>query len=530
MPACLPACLLEVTVQALLPACLPVDKDIARVHLDRIGPGFEARHHPSPFGKTRSTRVCKPLPATPPCPRVHSTHRLYYHCQSCKLQNFVSFLKAPTERFEASSSSSLSLTKAETARNQFDFCDRMMDEGGGAAEEGSSSHVHVAGEPEEQQEVPCVLDIYVHGACGIHNICIYGNQDVYAKLSLTSAPDDAPPLTTRVAAEGGAAPRFDERLPPLRVLPSRLAVDVLKCELWMRSCATRTVLDDQLLGFALVPLAAVADSAGARLDSRDFELSSTDLFHSPAGTVRLSLSLRYGAPGDAAACPPSGPPSIASEVVILDPPPPVDYSRIEFDGLSADQENQAMAVQYLPFLQLGETTRRTAEAAMEEDAEMSTSPHGEKTQTASSDDGSKNASATSTVSDGRVVSASAAGAAEKPVIADEAATPPRSPETPTSGGGEKALDDVFTSPLGDMDMDIEAEQSAMQRQIMEMYVKSMQQFSESLPKVRLPMDLDGVVVHNNKEEQKPDDMVIRTQQQQVKKDGTRVFYGCRAFF
>ncbi|CAO1947275.1 unnamed protein product [Urochloa humidicola] len=397
----------------------------------------------------------------------------------------------------------------------------MMDEGGGGAEEGSSSHAHVVGEPEEQEEVPCVLDMYVHGARGIHNICIYGNQDVYAKLSLTSAPDDAPPLTTRVAAGGGAAPRFDERLPPLRIRPSRLPVDVLKCELWMRSCATRTVLDDQLLGFALVPLAAVADAAGARIDGRDFELSSTDLFHSPAGTVRLSLALRYGVPGDAAACPPPEPPSIASEVVILEPPPPVEYySRIEFDDLNADQENRAMAVQYLPFLHHGETTRRPAEAAMEEDAEMSTSARGEKIQTASSDDGSKNASTTSTVSDGRVVSASA-GAAEKPVIADEAATAPRSPETPTSCGG----DDVFTSPLGDIDIDMAAEQSAMQRQIMEMYVKSMQQFSDSLPKVRLPMELDGVVVHNHKEE-KPDSKVIRTQQQQhVKKDGARVFYG-----
>ncbi|CAO2181712.1 unnamed protein product [Urochloa humidicola] len=382
----------------------------------------------------------------------------------------------------------------------------------------SSSHAAAAAE----EEAPCVVDIYVHGARGIHNICIYGNQDVYAKFALTSAPD-ADGLATRVAAGGGAAPRFDERLPPLRVRPGRLAVDVLKCEVWMRSCA-RPALDDQLLGFALVPLAAVAAAAGARLDARDFELSSTDLFHSPAGTIRLSLALRSGVPGDAA-CPPPEPPSIASEVVILDPPPPpppLDYSRIEFDDLNADHENQSMAVQYLPFFHLGdwETTRRPAEAAME-DAEMSTSPRGEKTPTASSDDGSRNASTTSTVSDDRdrVVSASGAGAAEKQAIADEAAaTAPvscRSPDTPTSSGG------VFRPPPGDMD-DMEAEQSAMQRQIMEMYVKSMEQFSESLPKVRLPLEL-------HKEDDKPDSKVIRIQQQ-VKKDGARVFYGSRAFF
>lgn len=70
---------------------------------------------------------------------------------------------------------------------------------------------------EEEEEDACFLDIYVHGARGIHNICIYAAQDVYARLALTSSPDDAPALDTRVAAGGGANPRFDERLPPLRV-------------------------------------------------------------------------------------------------------------------------------------------------------------------------------------------------------------------------------------------------------------------------------------------------------------------------
>jgi hypothetical protein len=407
---------------------------------------------------------------------------------------------------------------------------------GGGAEAGTSSRV--AAEQEDREpppEAPCVLDIYVHHARGIHNICIYANQDVYARFALTSSPDDAASsLSTRVAAGGGAAPRFDERLPPLRVRPGRLAVDVLKCEVWMRSCARR-MLDDQLLGFALVPLAAVAAAAGARLDGRDFELSSTDLFHSPAGTIRLSLALRSGVPGDDACPPPerAAEPSIASEVVILQPPPSpaVDYSRIEFDDLKVDQENQAMAVQYLPFLHLGETPRPPPEVAME-DAEMCTTspPRGEIK--AASSDASKNASTTSTVSDDRAVSASAGAVVEKPVADvddDEATTAPtscRSPGTPTSCSGEKA-DGVFKSPLGGIDM--EAEQSALQRQIMEMYVKSMQQFSESLPKVQLPMELDGAVVQK---ERKPDDKVIhiQQQQQQVKKDGARVFYGSRAFF
>jgi hypothetical protein len=152
-------------------------------------------------------------------------------------------------------------------------------------------------EDDEGSNGGCFLDVYVHGASGIHNICIYADQDVYARFSLTSSPGHAPALSTRVAAGGGASPHFDERLPPLRVRRGRIGTDALKCEVWMRSCA-KSVLEDQLLGFALVPLAAVAAADGARLAQKEFSLSSTDLFHSPAGTVRLSLALRPGG-GDA---------------------------------------------------------------------------------------------------------------------------------------------------------------------------------------------------------------------------------------
>ncbi|KAL6613798.1 hypothetical protein ACP70R_036068 [Stipagrostis hirtigluma subsp. patula] len=399
-------------------------------------------------------------------------------------------------------------------------------EGGGAEEEEeSSSHLEL------EHELPCFLDIYVHHAWDIHNICIYADQDVYAKFALTSAPDHAPALSTRVAAGGGANPRFDERLPPLRVRRGRIAVDVLKCEVWMRSCAKR-MLEDQLLGFALVPLAAVAAADGARL-ARDFELSSTDLLHSPAGTIRLSLALHSGLPGDA--CPPperSAEPSITSEVVILETAPPEDYSRIEFPDLNVVKENHDMAVQYLPFLHLGEARPPVAM----EDCEMSTSPRGGKP---ACSDGSKNGSTTTTFSDDRVISSSSE-AIEKPRHdADEATAPMtcRSPDTPTSSDGTAGKEkgaDVFKLPLGGINM--AAEQSAMQRQIMELYVKSMQQFSDSLAKMKLPMELGGgggggggVVV----QKEKPDNEVKPQQQrqeQQVKKDGARVFYGSRAFF
>nr|CDM84245.1 unnamed protein product [Triticum aestivum] len=291
----------------------------------------------------------------------------------------------------------------------------------------------------------------------------------------------------------------------------------------MRSCA-ESVLEDQLLGFALVPLAAVAAAHGARVERREFSLSSTDLTHSPAGTVSLSLALRSGR-GDACIAGPSdraaAEPSITSEVVILEPPaPPVDYLGIEFPDLNTAKENDDMAVQYLPFLHLG--------VAPQVAMETGTSPRGENSMSVSSE-GSKNASTTTTTSDDRA-------ATEKPHRHDGAHEATVSapmccgaPDTPTSNGGPaygKEKVDVFKSPMAAGDViDMEAEQSAMQRQIMEMYVKSMQQFTESLGAMRLPMQLDGdggagVVVQRDEKKPEPE----------ARKDGARVFYGSRAFF
>ncbi|KAG8079100.1 hypothetical protein GUJ93_ZPchr0007g6306 [Zizania palustris] len=396
----------------------------------------------------------------------------------------------------------------ESARFRYE-----LDQGGEAEEESGSRHL------------PCVLHIYVHHARGIHNICIYADQDVYAKFSLTSSPDDAPALSTRVASGGGANPRFDERLPPLRVWRGRLATDALKCEIWMRSCAKR-LLEDQLLGFALVPLAAVAAADDARLE-QDFLLSSTDLFHSPAGTIRLSLALLSGPPGDACPSPePAAEPSITSEVVILQPAPPVDYSRIEFPDLNVVKENDDMAVQYLPFLHLGGAQRPEAMEEEDDDCEMATSPRGEKPVPS---EGSKNDSTTTAVSDdNRVISSSEPEATYKTRFDGDDVTAPmscRSPDTPTSNSGKSGREKGAAEDVGDIDM--ETEQNAMQRQIMDMYVKSMQQFTDSLAKMKLPMELDvdnGVVVQ---EEEKPGTEV---KLQLMKKDGARVFYGSRAFF
>ena len=137
--------------------------------------------------------------------------------------------------------------------------------------------------PDANRKDKCIgyLDVFVHQARDIHNVCIYHKQDVYAKLCLTSSPDVS--CSTKVINSAGRNPVFEESL--------RLDVQTvdasLKCEIWMLS-RVRNYLEDQLLGFALVPLADIVMGDGKLV--QEFSLTSTDLFHTPAGFVQLTLS------------------------------------------------------------------------------------------------------------------------------------------------------------------------------------------------------------------------------------------------
>lgn len=421
-----------------------------------------------------------------------------------------------------------------------------------------------------------VLEIYVHHARNIHNICIYENQDVYAKFSLTYNPDET--LSTRIINGGGKNPDFNENL---RMKITQLDA-VLKCEIWMLSRA-RNLMEDQLLGFALVPISQVI---GKGKLTQDYSLSSTDLFHSPAGTVQLTLSLNTSLPVSPSLKPiseSSANSSITSEVVLLDRKisevilDPVEYSRIEFPDINVVRENQQMVSEYFDlarhgvgsrpgsggvasFLHLGaaphtaDDYEMTVNSSEETQGELN-SPNGSihnsgffsSTTTSLSDDRN---SADSIEKKNRVVGESSnSGNAS---ITTEAGNHGSGacPDTPTSKKGREARDEkesnfsskeeenskegqagsaqfgqVFSAPLGNINL--EAEQSAMQQQIVDMYMRSMQQFTESLAKMKLPMDLD-------KAERQEHNDVIRSQHNKLevekKKDGSRVFYGSRAFF
>lgn len=406
----------------------------------------------------------------------------------------------------------------------------------------TSSFSYNSGDGEGEIGFSGILEIFVHHARNIHNICIYDNQDVYAKFSLTYNPDET--ISTRVIVGGGKNPEFNEKLK----LKVNQFDSVLKCEIWMLS-RLRNLLEDQLLGFALVPISLLTKQGG-KITCQDFSLSSTDLFHSPAGTVRLSVSISPTAtspdsdPLFSSAnlfCSFSGNSSITSEVILLDPN---EYSRVEFPDVNAATEDQMMVSEYfnlnakshasfLHLLQTGDNDYEMVGNSSEEN-ENSNSPNGSNrnsgalssTTTCLSDD-PNTADSRSIEKKGKSTSTGGDHALPPPLAETGVKQSKADDDDPGQGHGNTGR--IFSGRVGSVDL--EAEQAGMQQQIVDMYMKSMQQFTESLAKMKLPLGLDP----------NPDDKdsgnVIRImdknkklEMESKKKDGSRVFYGSRAFF
>lgn len=360
-----------------------------------------------------------------------------------------------------------------------------------------------------------ILEIHVHHARNIHNICIYDNQDVYAKFSLTYDPDET--LSTRIVNGGGKNPEFNEEL----VIKINQADAVLKCEIWMMSRA-KSYMDDQLLGFALVPISSLV---GKGKVTKDFDLSSTDLFHSPAGTIRLSLSLNTKTAlspfDDSVIIDPS-----ATSELLLDKRTSEDYCRIEFPDINIVHENQQMVSRlfakngtlsrpWLPdgsFLHLG-----AAPELPVEDYEMTV---GNSDDSASPDGSILSSSMTSLSDDRNSGDSLSENKSRKDEFEEEN-------EPDLSGKVEKSKKEGGKNHVK---VKVEAEESSMQQQIVDMYMRSMNQFTESLAKMKLPMDLDKPI----RVEDDDDDDLIRKPDEKIeidpKKDNCRVFYGSRAFF
>lgn len=369
-----------------------------------------------------------------------------------------------------------------------------------------------------------VLHVYIHEARDIHNICIYHKQDVYAKICLTSDPENT--VSTTIINGGGRNPVFNEKLQ----LNVRTIESSLKCEIWMLS-RVKNYLEDQLLGFALVPLSEVLINNG-KLE-KEFSLSSTDLFHSPAGFVQLSLNYTGASPEVITAT--RGTNVQDSEI---SESLPSELDKIEFPDPKIVNEDQIMVSEYFG-IPCNSLESDSSESLVKSEAEnLHTEEMGAhvvesfSAVTAESVQLPKVDSPPSSVSTNGVSSPSAPASSES----SEAPAASKSPnQEHVSAPKEKILDakdsetdssggfssDSFTKPV--VTVNIEPEQKVVQQEIVEMYMKSMQQFTESLAKMKLPMDVEAGTT--NSENSSSDSKV-----QSSKNSGSRVFYGSRAFF
>ncbi|XP_057966481.1 uncharacterized protein LOC131156647 [Malania oleifera] len=378
-----------------------------------------------------------------------------------------------------------------------------------------------------------VLEVYIHQARDIHNICIYHKQDVYAKLCLTSDPEKS--VSTQIINGGGKNPVFNENL--------RLNVwkidSSLKCEIWMLS-RVKNYLEDQLLGFALVPLSDVLISNG-KLE-KEFSLSSTDLFHSPAGFVQLSLSYSGASPEVMAI--PGMPPSLATNATAKDSeitePQPSDFDKIEFPDPKIVNENHLMVSEYIG-IQCSSLDSQSSESLVSSDNENQLSSE-QGVQVVESFLASAVNSVQLETHDSPPSSVSTNGSpphASLPASSESSdnAAASKSPDQEhvsklkekrdenvgnvESNSSDGVPSSAFAKPV--LTVNVEQEQKVVQQDIVDMYMKSMQQFTESLAKMKLPMDIESGQTSsgNSSTDQKL---------QASKNTGSRVFYGSRAFF
>ncbi|KAJ0229900.1 Cytokinin riboside 5'-monophosphate phosphoribohydrolase [Hirschfeldia incana] len=359
-----------------------------------------------------------------------------------------------------------------------------------------------------------VLEVFVHQARDIHNICIYHKQDVYAKLSLTSHPESF--LSTKIINGGGRNPVFDDTLH----FDVKSVDCSLKCEIYMMS-RVRNYLEDQLLGFALVPLSEVIMKNG-KLE-KEFSLSSTDLFHSPAGFVELSLSYAGEFP-EVMHIPAVEERVDETELASIE----VDES--EFMDPKIVCENNQMVSSYLatPCTDSDEfVSSETAfvEVNSAQTAFVDTVEEAVLTNRISSPSIAVSSGSSGTHDD-LVLSTKGNNSGSDQEVKKKLSSSEETKSGSDQGEKKKAADTIkngdseeVVKPILTVNIE-QPEQKVVQQDIVDMYTKSLQQFTESLAKMKLPLDMDSPTQSENSS----------SSQQTPKSANSRVFYGSRAFF
>jgi hypothetical protein len=106
-----------------------------------------------------------------------------------------------------------------------------------------------------------------------------------------------------------------------------------------------------------------------------------------------------------------------------------------------------------------------------------------------------------------------------------------SPRQDVTGGeansSETPPKDEVIKPV--ISVNLQPEQSVVQQDIVDMYMKSMQQFTESLAKMKLPLDVENSSPSNEDSYSSTVEKTSPSPSSSAAK-GSRVFYGSRAFF
>ncbi|XP_071736599.1 uncharacterized protein [Rutidosis leptorrhynchoides] len=369
-----------------------------------------------------------------------------------------------------------------------------------------------------------VLEVYIHQARDIQNICIYHKQDVYAKISLTSNPEKS--VTTKTINGGGQNPVFNENL----------CIDVpnvdasLKCEIYMLS-RVRNYLQDQLLGFALIPIADVIVENGKV--EKEFTLSTDDLFHSPSGFVQLSLHYTGVSPDVIAISPPLPP---AKTTSVTDQS---ELGKLEFPDPKMANENEMMVSEYYEIRSVSLVSSDTDDQTRSENGAYLSSENGthlssekgthssseNETQLSSengahfgSENPKPNSPPTSVSTNGSQCDSVPAASVESSDSDKDSKYAIRESDLSAEGGS-------VGNSVDELKVNIEPEQKVVQQDFVDLYMKSMQQFTESLAKMKLPLEIE-------KDQQTSSGNSSSDQNNTNTPNGTRsrVFYGSRAFF
>ncbi|KAE8803859.1 C2 domain protein [Hordeum vulgare] len=363
------------------------------------------------------------------------------------------------------------------------------------------------------------LDIFVHQARDIHNVCIYQKQDVYAKLSLTSDPQVS--CSTKVINGGGQNPVFNEGLR----LDVRSVEASLRCEVWMLS-RVKNYLEDQLLGFALIPLSDILVADGKL--TQEFSMSSSDLLHSPAGFVHLSLSY-VGSSPDVIEI--SSLNKSASAVTDcgngnLDP---CEIEKMEFPDLNMVNENEMMVSKYFEMdcesavkAENCKLPQHDATVPGPEICKINPSEYPDESPVScvSITESSPELSGTpQSVSQPSETAVGAASSTESQREKSQGVTTDGEADSSEAPSKDEVAQPAVISVL-------QPRESVIQQDIVDMYMKSMQQFTDSLAKMKLPLD----VKNGSPSADNIDSSTTEKPSPSPSSKGPRVFYGSRAFF